>query len=120
MEDSLPLSGNRPHLESALYALVENGVNHSPPDKPVVVSARLAQRGALVVVTVQDQGKGISEGNQAKIFDRFFTTEAGQGGTGLGLAIVATVVQAHGGTVSLKSAPDQGACFELRLPVALS
>ena len=114
-QDALPFRGNRAHLESALGALVENAVLYSEEGQRVDFSAGLDDRGTLVA-TVEDHGRGISEANQAKVWQRFFTTEAAGGGTGLGLAMVATVVQAHGGTVDLTSEPGKGSRFEIRLP----
>jgi two-component system, OmpR family, sensor histidine kinase ChvG len=112
---ALPLIGNRPHLESALMALLENAVHFSPPRQQVVLWAHRAPGGPLVV-RVTDHGPGISPGNQQKVFTRFFTTEAERGGTGLGLAIVAAVVQAHGGWIELHSELGQGSTFEIQLP----
>jgi two-component system, OmpR family, sensor histidine kinase ChvG len=112
--EALPMRGHRAHLASALQALVENALAFSPPEAVVTVHAGLD--GDEVVARVVDHGAGISRANQAKIFDRFFTTEAERGGTGLGLAIVATVVRAHGGVVSVDSEPGRGSTFEVRLP----
>jgi two-component system sensor histidine kinase ChvG len=114
--DAIRLSANRAHLESALLALLENALRFSPHDQPVVVRAAV-ERARQVVVSVSDRGPGVSPANQAKIFDRFFTTEAARGGTGLGLAIAATVARAHGGTIGVESEPGRGACFSLRLPL---
>jgi two-component system sensor histidine kinase ChvG len=113
-EEDLRVEGNRSHLESALRALVENAVQHSPEGVAVEVSLRRAGASALVVVS--DRGPGISEANRSRIFDRFFTTRGDRGGTGLGLAMVASVVKSHGGEVSVSSAPGEGSRFELRLP----
>ena len=60
---------------------------------------RLADAGGRLEVVVRDRGPGISDGNRARIFERFFTTERDHGGTGLGLAIVAAVARARGGFV---------------------
>ncbi|WP_437961983.1 HAMP domain-containing sensor histidine kinase [Sorangium sp. So ce119] len=53
----------------------------------------------------------------ARVFDRFFTTDESRNGTGLGLAIVKSVVEAHGGAVTVESAPGEGARFVVELPV---
>lgn len=110
----LPIHGNRPHLESALYALLENAVRFSPEGVAATIEAEA--EGERLRVRVRDQGPGISKANQAKVFDRFFTTETAQGGTGLGLAIVAVVVKAHGGAVTLQSEPGEGCTFTLEVP----
>lgn len=112
--EGLSIQGNRAHLESALSALLENAAQHGPTGEPISVGLDLD--AAEVRIRVSDRGPGISEANRERIFDRFFTTRADEGGTGLGLAIVAAVVRAHGGRVTLQSAPGEGATFELRLP----
>lgn len=112
---ALAVRANRAHLESAVQALLENAVHFSPPSESVGLWAG-PDEGGSVVVRVSDRGPGISQPNQARIFDRFFTTEAARGGTGLGLAIVATVVKAHGGTIRVDSEPGRGSTFEVRLP----
>ena len=110
---AIALRANRAHLDSVLQALLENAVRYSPPGRPARVRAEAAD--GAVRLRVSDDGPGISPANQAKIFNRFFTTDAARGGTGLGLAIVATVVRAHGGTVTVESAPGRGSTFEVCL-----
>lgn len=71
-----------------------------------------------VVIRVQDNGVGIPEANLHRVFDPFFTTRMGKGGSGLGLNLVYTLVTGIlGGEVSLTSAPGEGACFALKLPL---
>ncbi|MDC0661079.1 sensor histidine kinase [Marinobacter sp. SS21] len=76
------------------------------------------QGGDQVILTVVDDGRGMSKAELGKIFDPFYTTRLGQGGSGLGLHIVYNLSTAVlGGTVSVASAPGQGATFTLRLPL---
>ncbi|MCP5084854.1 MAG: HAMP domain-containing protein [Alphaproteobacteria bacterium] len=68
-------------------------------------------------ITFKDNGSGISPGNRAKIYDAFFTTKRETGGTGLGLGIVRSLVEAHGGEISLLETAE-GAAFQITLPAA--
>jgi two-component system, OmpR family, sensor histidine kinase CreC len=70
-----------------------------------------------VVVTLRDDGEGISEANRDRIFDPFFTTRRETGGTGMGLGIVQAMLRAHDGSIRLL-ASEMGAAFEIRLPRA--
>ena len=76
--------------------------------------------GEEAVLTVEDSGPGIPEGDRQRVFERFARTDGGRsratGGAGLGLAIVRSIVAAHGGSISLRGAQPQGAVFEVRLP----
>ena len=75
-----------------------------------------------VVLDVEDDGPGMSGDQAQRIFERFYRADAARnrasGGTGLGLAIVAGLVAAHGGTVSVRTAPGRGADFQVKLPLA--
>ena len=71
----------------------------------------------FVLVTVQDNGPGIPQEIQEKIWVSFFTTKGGSGGTGLGLSACMQIVSQHGGSISLESEPGRGARFSVRLPV---
>jgi two-component system, OmpR family, sensor histidine kinase ChvG len=102
-------------LETALFNLLDNAVRFSPRGVPVEVD--VAGGPAEVTIAVRDQGPGISPANLPRIFDRFFTTDADRDGTGLGLAIVETVIEAHGGSVRVETAPGEGATFTVTLPV---
>ncbi|MGK3992862.1 sensor histidine kinase [Sorangium sp. So ce1024] len=110
-------------LETALLNLVDNAVRFSPPGEPVVVTVEGGEGGGAgearrtVRISVRDRGPGIPAQHLARVFDRFFTTDESRNGTGLGLAIVKSVVEAHGGVVTVESAPGEGARFVVELPV---
>jgi two-component system sensor histidine kinase ChvG len=99
------------HLAIAIRNLVDNAVRHSPDAAVRVVAGSAAGR---LSVLVEDHGPGISPANQARIWDRFFTTERDRGGTGLGLSIVAAIAKARRGSVDFTSS-EQGTRFTLIL-----
>jgi signal transduction histidine kinase len=68
-----------------------------------------------LVITIRDNGPGVSPELREKVFYPFFTTK--QGGSGLGLATAQKIVASHGGSLEIDSAPGEGATFRIRLPV---
>ncbi|GAB4367551.1 MAG: ATP-binding protein [Spirochaetales bacterium] len=105
-------------IVQALGNLVDNAIQYSDPGTEVKVTAFTSE--GIVCMEVRDTGPGIPEGEQERIFERFYridkTRSRALGGTGLGLAIVKHIAQAHGGTVSLESSPGEGSTFTLRIP----
>ncbi len=97
------------HLHSAVQNLIENAVRYRG-ERPVEVT--VDGRDGRLVVTVRDHGPGISEANQPRIFQRFFTTCPDEGGTGLGLAIVKAVAERYRGSITWRTGPG-GTAFEL-------
>jgi signal transduction histidine kinase len=71
-----------------------------------------------VVVTITDDGHGIDDEHRTRIFDPFFTTKTDGSGTGLGLSIVRSIVQSHGGKISVESREPHGTVFQVELPTA--
>ena len=102
-------------LESILSSLLDNVRVHGGDRARARLSAAAA--GSDVEIFVRDDGPGISAGNQAHVFEPFFTTAREQGGTGLGLSIARSLLRAHGGEIELLPS-DQGALFRLNLPLA--
>ena len=102
-------------LHQAISNLVQNAIEAVPEE-----GGRVVVRGELlpeqVLLTVSDNGPGISAEDRARIFTPFFTRKAPGKGMGLGLTIVWRVVHALGGTVSVDSEPGHGATFSIRLP----
>ncbi len=116
--EGLRIWGDEDLLATALRNLIDNAIAYSPDHTRVVVSVRPA--GDMVEVSVTDQGIGIPESAQERIFERFFRVDAARsratGGTGLGLAIVKHVAAAHGGDVTVWSKEGSGSTFTLRVP----
>ena len=112
--------GNEPQLVMALRNLLTNAIAYSPTGTRVVVAGR--RNGDIVEVGVTDQGIGIPESEQARIFERFYRVDPARsritGGTGLGLAIVKHVCVNHGGECTVWSVEGEGSTFTLRLPLA--
>jgi len=106
-------------IAQAFHNLLDNAVKYSGDSREIAV--RLGREDGWVVVEVEDRGVGISESEQAKIFERFHrvgtTLVHDVKGSGLGLAIVSHVVKAHGGKVEVRSTPGHGSTFKLSLPV---
>jgi len=109
---------DRRSLERIIGNLLDNAHSHAP-GAPVVVSAGLDDRGLAIVVS--DQGPGVSAGELAHLFDRFYKTDSSrQGGSGLGLAIARRHAERLGGSLTVRPGEPRGLVFELQLPVTES
>ncbi len=101
-----------------LTNLLDNAFQYTPTNGKISVTTRA--NGSFVTISVSDTGVGISQENQAKVFDRFFRVENSEiqqvPGTGLGLAIVRSLVEMHGGTIDVESTLGQGSTFTFTLP----
>src|SRR5688572_13997135 len=118
VEEPLPrLRGDRDRLRQVITNLIDNAVKYSPAGAAVDVEA-FAQNGKLSI-EVRDRGPGVASEHHALIFEKFgrVSGEHARPGTGLGLFIARSIAHAHGGTLEVHSAPDEGATFALVLPV---
>jgi signal transduction histidine kinase len=114
LEPSLVVRGDPLRLRQALDNLVANAVSFSPRAAEVVVSA-VVDAGD-VLIAIEDLGPGIPGEEHARIFEPGVRLDVSRTGSGLGLAISRAIAEAHGGTVTVDSAPGSGARFTLRLP----
>lgn len=117
--DALHVMGDGARLHQVLVNLVGNAQAHTPPGTPIHVHA--TEDDGYGVVSVSDEGPGLTAEAAEKVFERFYRVDAGRtrntGGTGLGLAIVKAIVEAHGGNVAVESTPGKGATFRFRIPL---
>ncbi|WP_129628266.1 sensor histidine kinase [Candidatus Oscillochloris fontis] len=111
-------------IEQVLVNLLENAVQHTPPGTPIHLQARcicprIATGTTLVEVSVADQGRGLTPGDEQRVFDKFYRggADSGRGNVGLGLAICKGMVDAHGGQIWAENRPDGGAIFRFTLPI---
>jgi signal transduction histidine kinase len=96
--------------------LLNNAVRHSPDGSTIAVIAE--RREAMVSVTIADEGPGIAEADQERIFERYERADTSPEGSGLGLAIARRLARSMNGDIELKSTPGEGARFTLVLPAA--
>jgi len=114
------VSGDAEALGIALSAVIDNAVKFSSPGMEVTLRLGLTGDGRGATVAIEDHGPGIPVEHQALIFERFKGYVPGAPitrGLGLGLPIARYLVEKHGGTLTVQSAPGQGATFALTLPV---
>lgn len=118
----LAVVGSEQMLVTAVHNLIANAVQYSPERSRVGVG--ITRREDMAEIAVTDQGVGIDETEQERVFERFFRSDPARsrntGGTGLGLAIVKHVVQNHGGEVHVWSRPGRGSTFTIAIPLAAS
>jgi signal transduction histidine kinase len=109
--------GDRERLRQVLQNLLENAVKYSRAGEEIDV--RTWAKNGRVHVAVEDTGPGIPREQHGLIFERFGRANVGLGkpGTGLGLFIARSIAEAHGGRLTVESAPGEGATFTLELPV---
>jgi two-component system phosphate regulon sensor histidine kinase PhoR len=116
--EKLRLQADPLRLHQLLENLLSNAIKFSP--EGAEVRLRLRQEKPYLLWEVKDQGPGIPEGEQLRVFERFYRSASVRGipGTGLGLAIVKHLARLMGGEVSLKSEPGRGSAFTFRQPLA--
>jgi PAS domain S-box-containing protein len=113
--DLPPIHADAQQLQQVLANLCLNALDAMPQGGKLTVAAR-AESSEQLAIIVSDTGFGIDQDTLGKIFKPFFTAKKRKG-LGLGLPISARIVKAHGGSVQVESAPNQGSAFRIRLPV---
>ncbi len=115
-EDAKQFIADEARVRQVLYNLLSNAVGFSKPGGAIHVTCKRA--GGMMVFTVADQGVGIPKDQQWRMFERFESRSQGSShrGAGLGLSIVKSLVELHGGTVSVESEPGRGTSVTVRLP----
>jgi signal transduction histidine kinase/CHASE3 domain sensor protein len=121
VRDMPSLTGDKERLVQLVGNLVGNALKFTPPGGRVTM--RTFVDGPAAVIEVEDTGIGIPTDEQRQLFQRFFrsstATEQAIPGTGLGLVISRAIAEAHGGSISVRSEPGEGACFRVELPLDL-
>ena len=114
------IRGDAEALATVLINLLENACKYTEGDRRIAVRDFADQRD--VWFEVEDNGLGLSPAEARKVFDRFYQVDQSltrqRGGCGLGLSIVKFIVEAHNGTVEVKSEPGKGSMFRVRIPLA--
>jgi len=121
LEDDLLMA----RMDSALIVqvlinLINNAVKYTPENAGITIGAK--PEGNMVALWVEDEGPGIPEGDEEKVFELFYTgvkrSPDSRRGIGLGLALCRSIVQAHGGEIKVSNIQPHGARFEFTLPIA--
>ena len=122
LDSCTPLSvqGDRVLLLRLLWNLLDNAIKYTPESGIITVS--LERLDGNAVIKIRDTGIGIAPEEQKKIFERFYRVDQSRsrrmGGSGLGLSICRQIVKQHQGSIRLESAPGEGSCFEVTIPLA--
>lgn len=117
IEDGIECSFNPSLMSRVVYNLLQNGYKYGKENG--YVQLRLTREGGDAVISVKDNGIGISEEDQSKIWQRFWQADSSrgnEGGSGLGLAMVKEIAELHGGSVSVESTLGKGSTFTFRIP----
>jgi two-component system OmpR family sensor kinase len=135
---ALIVTGDEARLRQVLGNLVNNALTHTPAGTPVTIRVGTRYRdgrtgppgpvGEVAFIEVSDAGPGLTPEEAERVFERFYRSDPSRArrgpdgpassGSGLGLSIVAALVRAHGGIVSVETAPGEGATFRVILPLA--
>ncbi|MFL5918854.1 MAG: ATP-binding protein [Gaiellaceae bacterium] len=111
-----PALADPARLRQIATNLITNAHLYTPPQGTIAVGLEAEEHS--VVLTVSDTGRGMNAEEQEHIFDRFYRGPDGRTvpGTGLGLSVVKSLVDLHGGSISVESEPEKGSCFTVRIP----
>jgi two-component system sensor histidine kinase KdpD len=103
-------------MERVFVNLLENAIKYTPPQSPVEIAA--SRQAQDLLIEVADRGPGLPEGEEDKVFEKFYQAAPGGGrGGGLGLAICRSIVEAHGGGIEAANRPGGGAIFRVSIPL---
>jgi len=117
LEEDLPeLQLDVGQMQQVFANMVLNALDAMPEGGRLIFRTRMSAADGTIEISIADTGRGISREHLGKIFDPFFTTK-GTAGTGLGLSVSYGIVQRHGGTIEVDSAPKAGTTMIIHLPV---
>ncbi|MBI4285038.1 MAG: HAMP domain-containing histidine kinase [Chloroflexi bacterium] len=117
--EPIHVNGDEELLSRVVWNLIENAIKHTPASGRIMLS--LARSGPNCIITVEDNGEGISAPELPRLFERFHKVhQTDSSGAGLGLAIVKSIVAAHGGQVTVQSTVGKGTTFTVNLPMLQS
>ena len=117
LDDLTPVQADRVQLQQVLLNLLTNAIDSiAVTDRPHMLCVRSEHLDDWVLVSVQRFGTGIAPEHAERVFDAFFTTKSN--GIGLGLSICRSIVESHGGRLSVFPAHPHGSVFQVMLPVA--
>ncbi|RAJ37194.1 sensor histidine kinase [Pedobacter cryoconitis] len=116
-EKALFIKADWVHLNSVIYNMIDNSIKYSGTSPLIEISC--SQQGNMVCIQIKDNGIGIDEVYQEKIFDKFFRVPSGKlanvSGFGLGLSYAANIINMHNGSIALSSKPGRGSVFTINL-----
>lgn len=116
--ENMTINADSGLIKQLLYILIDNAVKYTPENKNIHI--RLQQQKNKNILSIRDEGIGISETDQQHIFERFYRAEKSRsrnaGGLGLGLSLADIIVKEHKGHIEVQSALEKGSCFTVTLP----
>lgn len=117
---SIALNADEELIKRMILNLLDNAVKYTPAGGEI--SLALEKHNGSAEIVVRDTGIGLSQTDQQRVFDRFYRVDKARsralGGAGLGLSIVRSIVEAHGGSITIDSTPRHGSTFTVSLPLA--
>ena len=112
------LKGHLQSIEQVVLNILINAIDVIDHDHgEIQINTSYLEIEKMIIVQIQDNGKGMSAKTREKIFDPFFTEKQADGGTGLGLSVSYSLIKSHEGEILCQSEPGKGALFEIRLPL---
>jgi signal transduction histidine kinase len=119
IEPNLTIHGNKEQIKQVVMILLDNALKYT--DQKGKINLTLKRDYSSIILSITNTGKGISEENQGRIFDRFYRVDKSRsrnsGGYGLGLSIAKAILEQHGGKISVKSVLNESTTFEIELPM---
>jgi signal transduction histidine kinase len=116
--ERIQVYGDPVRLRQMIWNVIVNGIKYTQPDGEVTIS--LQEKKDIALITIQDNGIGISNSDLPLIFNRFYRVDKArsreEGGTGLGLSICKFIVSAHKGSIDIESTLGEGTKFKIKLP----
>ena len=112
------IDADKTKIESVLLNLITNAIDSIETEGIIKIKTRhkIENDSSYIILTIEDNGKGIPENIINRIYEPFFTTKREGKGTGLGLSIVYGIVMQHNGSISVRSKPNKGTTFEIAIP----
>ncbi len=121
LEENLTGSVDEDKIKQVILNLFHNAVQHTDAESGQVHLSLHEDHNSQIVISIADNGPGISKENLSHIFDRFYRVDHSRtrqnGGAGLGLSITKSIVEAHGGQVDVESQVDEGSVFTASIPL---